>query len=84
MCSGDVNEVSGCCQTRLFALQFSYNPQFADWTKETRGVPLIHSVPMDTWLLIYTRRNYDVANTLVQSLFEVTPSMGIHMNTPSM
>lgn len=71
-------------QHELSALQFDYNPQFADWTKETRGVPLIRSMPLDSWLLIYTRRNYDVANTLLQSLFKVTPSMGIHMNRPSM
>ncbi|NWS11840.1 PIWL1 protein, partial [Pachyramphus minor] len=56
-----------------------YNPQFADWTKETRGVPLIRAVPMDNWLLIHTRRNHDVANTLIQSLYKVTPSMGIRM-----
>ncbi|NWR83779.1 PIWL1 protein, partial [Furnarius figulus] len=63
---------------------FDYNPQSADWTKETRGVPLIRAVPMDNWLLIYTRRNYDVANTLLQSLFKVTPSMGIRMSKPNM
>ncbi|KAJ7410675.1 Piwi-like protein 1 [Willisornis vidua] len=63
---------------------FDYHPQLADWTKETRGVPLIHAMPMDNWLLIYTRRNYDVANTLLQSLFKVTPSMGIRMNKPNM
>lgn len=68
----------------LPCLQFDYNPQFADWTKETRGVPLIRAVPVDSWLLIYTRRNYDVANTLLQSLFKVTPSMGIRMNKPNM
>ncbi|XP_071428127.1 piwi-like protein 1 [Pithys albifrons albifrons] len=63
---------------------FDYHPQFADWTKEMRGIPLIHAMPMDNWLLIYTRRNYDVANTLLQSLFKVTPSMGIRMNKPNM
>ena len=47
-------------------------------------MPLIRAVPMDSWLLIYTRRNYDVANTLLQSLFKVTPSMGIRMNKPNM
>ncbi|XP_027588832.1 piwi-like protein 1 [Pipra filicauda] len=60
-----------------------YNPQFADWTKETRGVPLIRAVPMDNWLLIHTRRNHDVANTLIQSLYKVTPSMGIRMSRPT-
>ncbi|XP_044296633.1 piwi-like protein 1 [Varanus komodoensis] len=59
---------------------FDYNPLFADWSKETRGAPLISVKPLDNWLLIYTRRNYDAANTLVQNLFKVTPAMGIQMN----
>ncbi|NXE51879.1 PIWL1 protein, partial [Casuarius casuarius] len=59
---------------------FDYNPHFADWSKETRGAPLISAKPLDNWLLMYTRRNYDVANALLQNLFKVTPSMGIRMN----
>ncbi|XP_077164516.1 piwi-like protein 1 [Paroedura picta] len=59
---------------------FEYNPQSADWSKEMRGAPLISVKPLENWLLIYTRRNYDAANTLVQNLFKVTPAMGIQMN----
>lgn len=65
-------------------IQFDYNPQLADWSKETRGVSLISVKPLDNWLLIYTRRNYDAANTLVQNLFKVTPAMGIQMNKAMM
>uniref|UniRef100_A0A8B9CLL1 Piwi like RNA-mediated gene silencing 1 n=1 Tax=Anser brachyrhynchus TaxID=132585 RepID=A0A8B9CLL1_9AVES len=63
---------------------FDYNPQFADWSRETRVAPLISAKPLDNWLLIYTRRNYDTANTLLQNLFKVTPSMGIRMNKATM
>uniref|UniRef100_A0A672UWR8 Piwi-like protein 1 n=1 Tax=Strigops habroptila TaxID=2489341 RepID=A0A672UWR8_STRHB len=63
---------------------FDYNPQFGDWSKETRGTPLICAKPLDNWLLIYTRRNYDTANTLLQNLFKVTPAMGIKMNKATM
>ncbi|NWR55762.1 PIWL1 protein, partial [Bucorvus abyssinicus] len=63
---------------------FDYNPQFADWTRETRGAPLICAKPLDNWLLMYTRRNYDSANALLQNLFKVTPSMGIRMNMATM
>ncbi|KFQ17384.1 Piwi-like 1 [Merops nubicus] len=63
---------------------FDYNPQLADWTKETRGVPLICSKPLDNWLLVYTRRSYESANTLLQNLFKVTPSLGIRMNKATM
>ncbi|XP_049722435.1 piwi-like protein 1 isoform X2 [Elephas maximus indicus] len=58
---------------------FDYNPQFADWSKETRGAPLISVKPLDNWLLVYTRRNYEAANSLIQNLFKVTPAMGIQM-----
>uniref|UniRef100_A0A8C3PIK8 Piwi-like protein 1 n=1 Tax=Calidris pygmaea TaxID=425635 RepID=A0A8C3PIK8_9CHAR len=63
---------------------FDYNPQFADWSKETRGAPLICAKPLDNWLLLYTRRNYEIANTLLQNLFKVTPSMGIRMSKATM
>ncbi|XP_072206985.1 piwi-like protein 1 [Excalfactoria chinensis] len=63
---------------------FDYNPQFADWSRETRVAPLIRAKPLDNWVLIYTRRNYDAANTLLQNLFKVTPSMGIRMNKATM
>ncbi|XP_067557331.1 piwi-like protein 1 isoform X2 [Pseudorca crassidens] len=58
---------------------FDYSPQFADWSKETRGAPLISVKPLDNWLLIYTRRNYEAANALIQNLFKVAPAMGIQM-----
>nr|XP_033813092.1 piwi-like protein 1 isoform X1 [Geotrypetes seraphini]XP_033813093.1 piwi-like protein 1 isoform X1 [Geotrypetes seraphini]XP_033813094.1 piwi-like protein 1 isoform X1 [Geotrypetes seraphini]XP_033813095.1 piwi-like protein 1 isoform X1 [Geotrypetes seraphini]XP_033813096.1 piwi-like protein 1 isoform X1 [Geotrypetes seraphini] len=57
-----------------------YNPTLVDWSKETRGIPLISAKPLDNWLLIYTRRTYDAANSLVQNLSRVTDAMGIRMN----
>ncbi|XP_006147405.1 piwi-like protein 1 [Tupaia chinensis] len=63
---------------------FDYNPQFADWSKETRGAPLISAKPLDNWLLVYTRRNYEAANSLIQNLFRVTPAMGIQMKKATM
>ncbi|NWI90149.1 PIWL1 protein, partial [Pitta sordida] len=63
---------------------FGYDPQSGDWTKEVRVTRLIRAVPMDSWLLLYPRRNSEAANVLVQSLFKVSPSMGIKMNKPTM
>ncbi|XP_010187806.1 PREDICTED: piwi-like protein 1 [Mesitornis unicolor] len=65
-------------------IAFDYNPQFADWSKEMRGAHLICAKPLDNWLLVYTRRNYDIANTLLQTLFKVTPSLGMRMNKATM
>ncbi|KAG8146354.1 hypothetical protein E2320_012707 [Naja naja] len=59
---------------------FDYNPHLADWSRETRGAPLTSVKPLENWLLIYTRRNYDAANILVQNLFKVAPAMGIRVN----
>ncbi|NXF13603.1 PIWL1 protein, partial [Smithornis capensis] len=63
---------------------FEYNPQFADWTRETRGAPLICAKPLDDWLLIYPRRNSDAAALLHQCLSKVTPSLGMRMNKATM
>ncbi|KFP31525.1 Piwi-like 1 [Colius striatus] len=58
---------------------FDYNPQIADWTRETRGAPVICAKPLENWLLLYPPRSCDAANTLLQCLFKVTPSLGIRM-----
>lgn len=84
VCSLSLKCLIKWCFSPTCYLQFDYNPQFADWSRETRVAPLIHAKPLDNWLLIYTRRNYDAANMLLQNLFKVTPSMGIRMNKATM
>ncbi|XP_009069078.1 PREDICTED: piwi-like protein 1 [Acanthisitta chloris] len=61
-----------------------YHAQFADWTRETKGVPLIRPVPLENWLLIYARQNCDAAGVLLNGLSQVTPPMGIKMNRARM
>ncbi|KAM4796588.1 piwi-like protein 1 [Rhinophrynus dorsalis] len=61
-----------------------YNPQFADWSREMRGPTLISVRHLDSWVMLYTKRNYDAANTLLQNLFKVTQQMGIRMNKATM
>ncbi|KAM8962021.1 piwi-like protein 1 [Pelodytes ibericus] len=61
-----------------------YNPQFADWSRDMRGPTLIRVKHLDNWVLLYTRRNYDAANTLTQNLFKVSQQMGIKMNKAMM
>lgn len=57
-----------------------YNPQFADWSREMRGPVLISVRDLNNWLLVYTRRNYDAANALLQNMYKITQQMGIRMN----
>ncbi|MCI4381245.1 hypothetical protein PGIGA_G00249450 [Pangasianodon gigas] len=66
------------------ARAFEYNPWAADWSKEMRGLPLISSVPLENWLMFYTRRNADVAHSLLQTLNKVSGPMGIRMQRAGM
>uniref|UniRef100_A0AAR2LJ93 Piwi-like protein 1 n=1 Tax=Pygocentrus nattereri TaxID=42514 RepID=A0AAR2LJ93_PYGNA len=59
-----------------------YNPWTADWSKEMRGLPLISSMPLESWLMFYTRRNGDVAHALLQTLNKVAGPMGIRIKNP--
>ncbi|MCJ8735396.1 hypothetical protein PDJAM_G00246210 [Pangasius djambal] len=63
---------------------YEYNPWAADWSKEMRGLPLISSMPLENWLMFYTRRNADVAHSLLQTLNKVTGPMGIRMQRAGM
>nr|XP_042090675.1 piwi-like protein 3 isoform X3 [Ovis aries] len=49
----------------------------ADWSRNTREVPLLRAVSLDHWLIVYTKGNYETALTLQQNLQRVTPRMGI-------
>ncbi|XP_030626880.1 piwi-like protein 1 [Chanos chanos] len=58
---------------------YEYNPWAADWSKEMRNVPLISAMPLEKWMMFYTRRNNDVAQSLLQTLNKVAGPMGIRM-----
>ncbi|KAJ0067569.1 hypothetical protein NL108_008577, partial [Boleophthalmus pectinirostris] len=64
---------------RIFQGQksYEYDPWSADWAKEMRGIPLIRSPPLSNWLLLFTRRNSNEAQALVQSLGRVSGPLGI-------
>ncbi|KAL0979478.1 hypothetical protein UPYG_G00185620 [Umbra pygmaea] len=63
---------------------YEYNPWQADWSKEMRGIPLMSCRPMENWLLLYTQRNFDVAQALLQTLHKVSGPLGIRMMKASM
>ncbi|XP_064210077.1 piwi-like protein 1 [Anguilla rostrata] len=58
---------------------YEYNPWMADWSKEMRGLPLIRSRPLESWVMFYTRRNGDMAQSLLQTLGRVSQPLGIKM-----
>ncbi|XP_034048599.1 piwi-like protein 1 [Thalassophryne amazonica] len=63
---------------------YEYNPWAADWSKEMRGVPVISSPPLSSWLIFFTRRNGNEAQALVQSLHKVSGPLGIRIQRPVM
>ncbi|XP_078105786.1 piwi-like protein 1 isoform X1 [Sander vitreus] len=58
---------------------YDYNPRAADWSKEMRGMPLISSPPLESWLMLYTRRNGNEAQSLLQTLNRVSGPLGFRM-----
>uniref|UniRef100_A0A3Q1EIB0 Piwi-like RNA-mediated gene silencing 1 n=1 Tax=Acanthochromis polyacanthus TaxID=80966 RepID=A0A3Q1EIB0_9TELE len=61
---------------------FDYNPATADWAREMRGLPLMQSPPLSTWLMFHTRRNYNEAQSLVQTLSKVSGPLGFRVQRP--
>lgn len=63
---------------------FTYDPSTADWSREMRSNRLLHTLPIENWVLIVTRRDSNNAQEFVGSLSRVGPPMGINVNRPRM
>ncbi|KAM9475833.1 piwi-like protein 1 [Clarias gariepinus] len=66
------------------ARAYEYSPWAADWSKEMRGLPLMSSLPLDNWLMFFTRRNADVTYALLDTLKKVSKPLGIRIQRPGM
>nr|QEV86800.1 argonaute protein [Epinephelus coioides] len=58
---------------------YEYDPWAADWAKEMRGVPVISSPQLNSWLIFYTHRNANEAQSLLQTLSKVCGPLGIRI-----
>nr|ASR73908.1 piwi-like protein 1 [Acipenser dabryanus] len=63
---------------------YEYSPWVAEWSREMRGAPLISTRPLENWLMLYTRRNLDSAQALLQALNKVSPPLGIRVQRACM
>ncbi|XP_056417479.1 piwi-like protein 4 isoform X2 [Hyla sarda] len=54
----------------------------ADWSRDTRSGRIIHAKPLSSWLLLFSHRNGDVAEQLVQCLMKVGDGMGFSIDNP--
>uniref|UniRef100_A0A8C8Y4P5 Piwi domain-containing protein n=1 Tax=Panthera leo TaxID=9689 RepID=A0A8C8Y4P5_PANLE len=71
-------------EVRILQGSRAVRPFQSDWSKETRSGPLLNVKSLDHWLVLYPRRNYGAALSLLQSLRKVTPTMGIAMRDAKM
>ncbi|XP_070759890.1 piwi-like protein 1 isoform X2 [Enoplosus armatus] len=58
---------------------YEYSPSAADWSREMRGLPLISAPLLNNWLMFYTRRNSNEAQSLLQTLNKVSSPLGIRI-----
>eukprot|EP00079_Xenopus_tropicalis_P021979 XP_012813692.1 PREDICTED: piwi-like protein 4 [Xenopus tropicalis] len=54
----------------------------ADWARDTRNEKVICVAPLQNWLMLFSYRNADVAENLLQCLMKVASGMGFHMDMP--
>ncbi|XP_040898291.1 piwi-like protein 1 isoform X1 [Toxotes jaculatrix] len=58
---------------------YEYSPLRPDWSKEMRSLPLISSPPLNNWLMFYTRRNGNEAQSLLKALGQVAGPLNIRL-----
>jgi len=65
-------------------LQYSYNKDNADWSKEMRGQSLLSSVPLHGWIMMCTKRDEGNATDLFSTLQKVCSGMGMPIDKPQL
>lgn len=54
----------------------------ADWTRAATSGPMLKSVPIERWVLMYCERDSNIAEDFMVSLKEVSRSLGINFHAP--
>nr|BCS90542.1 piwi protein [Cladonema pacificum] len=63
---------------------FTYKIHEADWSRETRSALFISSFNMTNWILVFTRRDSNIANDFCQTLKGVCGPMGMRVADPTL
>ena len=61
---------------------FQYKPSDADWSREMKGHQLISAVPLNKFLLLFSRRDSAKAQDFFNCLAKVGPPMGMQIADP--
>ncbi|KAG8453025.1 hypothetical protein GDO86_004730 [Hymenochirus boettgeri] len=56
----------------------------ADWARDTRNEKVISVPPLQNWLMLYSYRNAEAAENILQCLVKVGSGMGFHIEVPRM
>lgn len=62
----------------------NYKQDEADWSRDMRGKKMIVSVPLNNWLILFTKKDNNNAKDLSQTLSQVGPPMGMRIAPPKM
>ncbi|KAM9321159.1 piwi-like protein 4 [Gastrophryne carolinensis] len=54
----------------------------ADWARDTRDSRMISAQPLNSWLLLFSRRNQDIVERLISCLQKVASEMGFRIGYP--
>ncbi|GAB6033435.1 Piwi-like protein 1 [Chamberlinius hualienensis] len=63
---------------------YTYDPNTADWSRESRSHPLYRCHHLKHWLVIASRNDAELANAFVHTLKKVGESMNLRINDPNM
>ena len=67
-----------------FPLQFTYDPNSADWSREMRGNPLISTVNLEHYMVVFAPKDEPKAHDFCQTLDRVGHPMGIAVGKPNL
>ena len=73
--------MAGSCTYFFYVSQVSGGRE-ADWGRDVRG-KLFTTVPISSWLLVFTNRDQDSARKLAEKLNIVGTGLGIRLNAPT-
>nr|KAG5694355.1 hypothetical protein BaRGS_002209 [Batillaria attramentaria]KAG5702279.1 hypothetical protein BaRGS_002946 [Batillaria attramentaria] len=62
----------------------NYKQEESDWSRDMRGKKMIVAVPLNTWMILFIRKDSNNARDLSQTLAQVGPPMGMKIAPPKL
>lgn len=55
----------------------------ADWTNGLRGKKLYSTYNLENWIVVHTQRDSHLCDSLIRTLQQVAPPLGIQLRPPT-